>query len=128
MINFRNGSYHLASQNDYNQVVELLDENNKGWFGTHFLLKVATLEALNNAVEHGEFPVVIETESTLNTFKVRVKDSGPGFTYTPIDETILTETHLLKDRGRGLYIIHNVMDEVRFNKAGNEILLIKSLE
>lgn len=113
---------------DYLQVAKSIESLNKKWFEKEFLLKVVVFEAFNNAIEHGSLPVFLSNESHNNTFIIRIKDSGPGFQYVPIHEDILTSPDTLQDRGRGLYIIHNVMDEVRFNEAGNEILLIKSVK
>jgi anti-anti-sigma factor len=53
-----------------------------------------------------------------------IRDEGAGFdtSFVP-DPTDLN--NLKKATGRGLYLIRNFMDEVKFNDVGNEITLIK---
>jgi CheY-like chemotaxis protein len=53
-----------------------------------------------------------------------IRDEGLGFdtSFVP-DPTDLN--NLKKATGRGLYLIRNFMDEVRFNDIGNEVTLIK---
>jgi CheY-like chemotaxis protein len=56
--------------------------------------------------------------------KFIVRDEGPGF-----DPTILPDPtdpeNLLKPSGRGVMLIRTFMDQVSFNKQGNEITMIK---
>lgn len=103
-------------------------------------VEVAVSEAINNAIKHGNN----YDESKLVQLKleflddrrliVRVKDEGNGFRWdsrlnkiTKNKESFLEES-LDKDSGRGIYIIHQLMDYVTFNEAGNEILFMKLLK
>jgi len=53
-----------------------------------------------------------------------VRDEGPGF-----DPSILPDptdpNNVGKVNGRGLFLIQTFMDEIRFNKTGNEVTMIK---
>ncbi len=53
-----------------------------------------------------------------------IRDEGPGFDMSILpDPTALRKTE--QTHGRGLLLIHSVMDEVSYNDAGNEITMIK---
>ena len=54
-----------------------------------------------------------------------VKDDGPGFDVSALSNT---EPSINGDHrsGRGLVLIHSIMDQVKFNDAGNEITMIKN--
>ena len=53
-----------------------------------------------------------------------IRDEGPGFDVSILDRPIDPESMLLPS-GRGLLLIRTFMDIVAFNKAGNEITLVK---
>jgi serine/threonine-protein kinase RsbW len=49
-----------------------------------------------------------------------VRDSGPGFDPKSIPSPI-TGQNLFATGGRGIYLIHQLVDEVCFEKGGTEI-------
>jgi len=53
-----------------------------------------------------------------------VRDEGPGFRPGHLPDPT-DPANLEKISGRGLLLIQNFMDEVRYNEAGNEITMIK---
>ena len=53
-----------------------------------------------------------------------VRDEGPGFDVTTVPLS-KDPSALEPGRGRGLAIMRNLMDEVTFNDAGNEVTLVK---
>jgi CheY-like chemotaxis protein len=53
-----------------------------------------------------------------------VADDGPGFDVAIMNRTIEPE-HLTRIGGRGLLLIRTFMDQVTFNKIGNEITMVK---
>ena len=68
----------------------------------------------------------IRYDVLLTTEHIRfiITDQGPGFDVCDVpsknDPRSLEEGH-----GRGLVLIHSMMDEVRFNPAGNQITMLK---
>jgi anti-sigma regulatory factor (Ser/Thr protein kinase) len=52
-----------------------------------------------------------------------VRDEGPGFDYAALPDPTDPE-NLEKVGNRGLLLIRIIMDEVRFNAAGNEITMV----
>ncbi|MFQ5676459.1 MAG: ATP-binding protein, partial [bacterium] len=57
---------------------------------------------------------------------VRVRDEGMGFNPEKISDPLAPE-NLLKESGRGIFILSSLMDDVQFNfnSTGTEICLIK---
>jgi anti-sigma regulatory factor (Ser/Thr protein kinase) len=53
-----------------------------------------------------------------------IRDEGPGFDPSTLPDPT-DPAHLEKTTGRGLLLIRAYMDEVAFNGAGNQLILIK---
>ncbi|HVP64616.1 MAG TPA: ATP-binding protein [candidate division Zixibacteria bacterium] len=93
-------------------------------------IETALREALANAVKHGcsgdaskfvECQVVFEKESSVF---IAVRDPGPGFDPATIPDPTNGE-HVYEDHGRGIFLINQLMDEVRFHRNGSEIHMRK---
>lgn len=94
-------------------------------------LAIAVTEAVNNAIIHGnkkDIKKKVRVKFVLqeNKLVVTVKDEGKGFDPDSISDPLAPE-NLLKESGRGIFILSTLMDEVKFNfrKNGTEIKLIK---
>ncbi|MBI3891361.1 MAG: ATP-binding protein [Candidatus Wallbacteria bacterium] len=86
-------------------------------------------EALVNAVAHGNREVVsrrarMQARLTADRFWCTVADEGEGFDPSRIPLPT-DEANLLRDHGRGLFLIRHFMDEVTFNARGNTITMSK---
>ena len=84
---------------------------------------VAVLEAVNNAIAHGnkfspEKSVNISLKFTKDKFSVSVKDEGPGFSPENVPDPTLPE-NIEKVSGRGVFLMMKLADEIKFNKKGN---------
>ncbi|MCY7374633.1 MAG: ATP-binding protein [Pyrinomonadaceae bacterium] len=95
-------------------------------------LFIALDEAFVNAVKHGnKFDptkfVRISAEVSSKEARFTVEDEGEGFNLAAVPDPTDTE-NLFKTSGRGVLIIHNVMDEVRYNERGNRLEMIKKSE
>jgi serine/threonine-protein kinase RsbW len=95
-------------------------------------LFVALDEAFVNAVKHGNKYdptklVRITAEVSTKEARFTIEDEGEGFNIAEIPDPTNTE-NLFKTSGRGVLIIHNVMDEVRYNERGNRLEMIKKSE
>jgi serine/threonine-protein kinase RsbW len=96
-----------------------------------FDVRLCLEEALINAMKYGnglqkEVPVELDVEFTESQIRITVKDQGPGFNPKKLEDCT-DEKNLFRNRGRGVYLIHQLMDEVRYNEKGNCLLMIKSL-
>ena len=91
-------------------------------------LAVATAEALSNAAVHGnalrpgsKVTITVGVEPGRQA-TVEVKDSGPGFDFTSVSDP--TEpAHLLVPRGRGVFLMRRLVDQLEFLPPGNRVLL-----
>lgn len=98
---------------------------------TLFDIRLCLEEAFVNALKHGNknnagLPVNIEYSISEEEFKISIKDSGAGFNYRKIPDPTVNK-NLLKTKGRGVYLIRYLMDEVSYNKTGNKITMVKYL-
>ncbi len=102
-------------------------------------MEVALNEAVNNALLHG-CDGVRHTRVTvkIDVIKgrrliVRVEDSGEGFerkenlqNKVGFFETCCSG--MMEESGRGLHIMQMLTDYMRYNKNGNEVLLMKKID
>ncbi|MCY7346671.1 MAG: ATP-binding protein [Pyrinomonadaceae bacterium] len=92
-------------------------------------LFVALDEAFVNAVKHGnkyDATKLVRITAEVSTKEVRftIEDEGEGFNIAEIPDPT-DPANLFKASGRGVLIIHNVMDEVRYNERGNRLEMVK---
>jgi serine/threonine-protein kinase RsbW len=97
-------------------------------------ISMAVREATVNAVLHGNHydpgkRVSLSFENTGNELVITVQDQGVGLDPESIADPLAPE-NLLKQSGRGIFLIRAFMDEVRFRKLepGTEITLIKKVQ
>lgn len=96
-----------------------------------FDIRLCLEEALINAMKYGnklqkEVPVELDVEADEKQVSITVKDQGPGFDVSKLD-CCTDEQNLYKNHGRGVHLIHQLMDEVRYNDKGNTLLMVKKL-
>ena len=96
-------------------------------------ITMAVREAMINAVLHGNAydpnkRVNLSLEQNDRELIVTISDEGRGLEPDEIPDP-LAEENLMKQSGRGIFIIRAFMDEVRFRKLepGTEITLIKRI-
>ncbi len=92
-------------------------------------IKIALVEALTNAMEHGngfdpKKLVKVEAKFLENKAEIKIADQGKGFNHSKLPNPTAPE-NLYKPRGRGIYMMHRLMDEVHFNRKGNVVQLVK---
>jgi serine/threonine-protein kinase RsbW len=92
-------------------------------------LFVALDEAFVNAVKHGnrynpEKVVRITADVSTKEVSFTVEDEGDGFNVAEIPDPLDPE-NLFKTSGRGVLLIHNIMDEVIYNDRGNRLTMVK---
>jgi serine/threonine-protein kinase RsbW len=89
-------------------------------------VEMALLEALANAVQHGckndpskQVECCVACDESRGLLIV-IRDPGAGFDPASIPSPIVGQ-NLYASHGRGIYLINQLMDEVRFEKGGTEI-------
>jgi serine/threonine-protein kinase RsbW len=94
-------------------------------------IATAVREAALNAVLHGNKcdlhkHVTLLIEATQESLTVWLRDEGEGVDTADIPDPLAPE-NLLKESGRGIFLIRTFMDEVRFRNInpGTEVTMIK---
>jgi serine/threonine-protein kinase RsbW len=94
--------------------------------GREFEIELSLREALANAIEHGsgndpskQVECCVACDHARGMLIV-VRDPGPGFDPSQIPSPIVGQ-NLFSTGGRGIYLINQLMDEVRYEKGGTEI-------
>lgn len=91
---------------------------------------LALQEALANAVVHGcKSDPTKNVHCRLNSdnlgrILIIVSDPGPGLDLSSLPAPTLSP-NLYQDHGRGIYLIRQLMDDVRFERGGREIRMWK---
>ncbi len=67
--------------------------------------------------------VFVSAKATAEQAEFVIRDEGPGFDVSQIPDPT-SPSRLDKPCGRGLWLIHTFMDEVRHNNCGNEITMV----
>lgn len=88
-------------------------------------LRVGVTEALSNAMLYGNRQdprkvVRVHAAFTPSEIVVRVTDEGRGFDPSRLPDPTLPQ-NLWRTRGRGIFLIRQLMDHVEFNARGNSI-------
>jgi serine/threonine-protein kinase RsbW len=88
---------------------------------------VCTLEAVNNAIMHGnkydkEKMVDVEISCKKEKLKIRIKDEGIGFIPEDVPDPTTPE-NLEALNGRGIFLMSKLADEITYSKKGNEVTM-----
>jgi serine/threonine-protein kinase RsbW len=95
-----------------------------------FDLNLVLTEAMANAIQHANEgdpakEVHIEISTVSQRLIIKVFDFGPGFDV----EQYIKPRHPLEENGRGIYLIHTIMDEISYNSTedGHVLEMVKNL-
>jgi serine/threonine-protein kinase RsbW len=98
--------------------------------GKEFEVETALREALANAILHGakndpskQVQCTVACDETRGMLLV-VRDPGQGFDPTSLPSPIQGQ-NIFSEHGRGLYLINQLMDDVRYERGGTEIHMVK---
>ena len=102
--------------------IEKLDE---GLYGKVLL---ATIEAANNAIIHGNKldpgkTVIIEIIRGIDVIEIYVEDQGNGFDHMRIPDPTAPE-NIENIHGRGVFLMKQLSDEVNFYKNGTKVQIL----
>jgi serine/threonine-protein kinase RsbW len=90
-------------------------------------IMVSTMEAVNNAILHGNKSdpakiVNIDISFKSKELKIKVADEGPGFRPEKIPDPTIPE-NIEALNGRGVYLMSHLADKISFNKKGNSVTM-----
>ena len=131
--------YHLEIESDPNNLITV--EEFVNYFSVDLHIKeeklggllLSVTEATTNAIIHAnkgnkDKTVTIDVDIENGKLVIKIKDQGPGFDPEKVPDPTEPE-NLLKDSGRGLYLMKIYMDEVKYNvtPGGTETILVLNL-
>ena len=97
-------------------------------------IAISVSELVNNAIDHGnkkneEKRVTVTIEKNSEDVSLTVTDEGAGFNPDELDDP-LAEENLLKEVGRGIFIVRSLMDKVDImpSKKGTKITFTRALK
>jgi CheY-like chemotaxis protein len=115
-------AFHEALVNALEHGCLEMDSSLKGdLFAEQDLFAATMQERLANPV-YAARTIDVEMHMTPDRLEVVITDGGPGFDTTTVGR--FSEASLGQQCGRGLAMIHLVMDEVQHNAKGNQIRLV----
>jgi serine/threonine-protein kinase RsbW len=128
----------VPSDHEYLSMVdEFIEGILRGWGTDESIIAdiaISVSELVNNAIVHGndEVPdqiVVVEIGRENTTARISVCDQGTGFNESEIDDPLADE-NLLKEVGRGIFIVRNLMDtvDIQASRDGTCITITKAIK
>lgn len=89
---------------------------------------ISTIEAVTNAIIHGNDSnpdkiVKINVEKVEKSLKVTVSDEGPGFNVDIVPDPTKPD-YIEQPNGRGIFLMRNLTDDLKFEKNGAVVTLI----
>lgn len=96
-----------------------------------FDVHVAFEEALRNAMVHGnksqkDKMVMVQSDISDGKVIISVEDEGNGFDPGKLPDCTIGE-NLLKESGRGVYLMRHLMDKVSYELGGRKVIMEKKL-
>jgi serine/threonine-protein kinase RsbW len=100
--------------------------------GRLFDIRLCVEEAVRNAMIHGNHSdsgLSVRTAYRVDNdiLTIEIEDEGSGFDHASVDDPTLS-AHILKNSGRGVYLIKKLMDKVEYNDKGNKVIMTKKLK
>ena len=91
---------------------------------------IAVTEAVNNAIQHGNkqngaLKIDVSVLDSTKNICFSVKDEGPGFDFNNLPDPTSPD-NILKENGRGIFLMKNLADKVEFTYEGNKVSLFFS--
>ncbi|HEX2897394.1 MAG TPA: ATP-binding protein [candidate division Zixibacteria bacterium] len=97
-------------------------------------IAISVSELVNNAISHGNAQnegkkVIVEIDKNSDKVSISVLDEGTGFNPNSLDDP-LAEENLLKEVGRGIFIVKSLMDSVDIipSPRGTKITMTKTIK
>lgn len=94
-------------------------------------IAIATTEAVSNAIIHGNKEdrskqVLLEVFPEEDRIVIIVQDEGEGFNPETVEDPLHPD-NLLRERGRGIFILKSLMDEVEYSfpEKGTRVTMTK---
>lgn len=94
-----------------------------------FDIRLVVEEAVRNGIEHGNnynkhLPITVSYTLDKDKIEIEVEDRGKGFDLKKVPDP-RTKAQIMKEGGRGVFLIYKLMDKVTYNKKGNKVSMTK---
>jgi len=111
--------------NEVEKLIDEFSEENQIHSDLYGKILIATVEAVNNSIVHGNKEdvnkrVFLSLHMDEDTIQILVEDQGEGFDYTNLPDPTTPE-NLENIHGRGIYLIKHLADEIEFFKNGTVV-------
>ena len=113
------------------KLIDEMTENHQIESDLYGKILVATIEAVNNAIIHGnksdrKKKVCIDLYLEGRKIKIKIKDEGEGFEYDKVPDPTAPE-NIENIHGRGVFLMKSLSDGIKFNESGTEVEMIFKL-
>lgn len=117
----------LENLTEVEKIVDSLSEKINIDGDVYANILVGVTEAVNNSIVHGNKSdeskmVTVEYEYNEKNITFVITDQGSGFNYHSVPDPTLPE-NIEKEKGRGIFLMNNLADEVIYNDSGNQVSL-----
>lgn len=89
---------------------------------------VSTLEAVNNAIVHGNNSIpdkIVEVDIRFKNNEMRIKVTDEGFGFNPGDvPDPTTPGNIESVNGRGVFLMSRLADKIKYSKKANTVTMI----
>ncbi|MBS3807074.1 MAG: ATP-binding protein [Bacteroidales bacterium] len=108
--------------NEVEKFVDEFSEENEIHSDIYGKVLIATVEAVNNSIVHGNKEdvnkkVFLSFQMDQDSIRILVEDEGEGFDYTHLPDPTKPE-NIENIHGRGIYLMQHLADKVEFFKDG----------
>ncbi|WP_237737322.1 ATP-binding protein [Clostridium carboxidivorans] len=124
----KSNEFILYGLSEYKQIIDkVISELNASQYD--FDIKLILTEALTNAFKHGnnmnvDKPIYLRYSYDNSSVKFEVQDCGTGLKNVIINDN-LNDEDILEDKGRGLFLIKNLSDNIELKP--NMVIIEKTL-
>ncbi len=96
-------------------------------------IAISVSELVNNAIFHGnktirDKPIAVKINKKKGAVEITVTDEGNGFDINTVENPI-DDNNLLKEVGRGLFIVRSLMDSLSLetSESGTSVIITKNI-
>jgi len=122
----------IENINKIEKIIDEVSEDAKINSEIYGKVLIATVEAVNNSIIHGNKEddtktVKVEFKVDSNFIYIFIEDEGPGFNFYNVPDPTTPE-NIENIHGRGVYLMKHLADDVIFHGRGNKVEIKFSLK
>jgi len=120
-------SSKIDNINKIEQLIDEFSEKNEINSEIYGKILIATVEAVNNSIVHGNKEdvnkyVYVNLKIEGDKIYITVEDEGPGFDSSKVPDPTKPE-NVENIHGRGIYLMKHLADDVSFNEDGSIVTM-----